>query len=79
MGDPRKHKNAKFISKISWKEFDKMANKNKYEPGQHFVLDQTASKMILINKITTYILGQDLKQLENVLKGQKVRGTMIQG
>jgi uridylate kinase len=77
--DPRKHKNAKLISKISWKDFDKMANASKYTPGQHFVLDQTASKIIMKNKITTYILGQDLKQLENVLKGKKFRGTLVQG
>lgn len=77
--DPRKHKNAKLISKISWKDFDNIANASKYTPGQHFVLDQTASKIILNNKITTYILGQDLKQLENVLKGKKFRGTLVYG
>jgi uridylate kinase len=77
--DPRKHKNAKLISKISWKDFDKMANASRYTPGQHFVLDQTASKIILNNRITTYILGKDLKQLENVLKGKKFRGTLVQG
>jgi uridylate kinase len=77
--DPRKHKNAKFISKISWKEFDKMANKSKYQPGQHFVLDQIASKIILKHKIPTYILGKDLKQLENVLKNKKFKGTLVQG
>jgi uridylate kinase len=75
--DPKKHKNAKFISKISWKEFDKMANKSKFQPGQHFVLDQTASKIILKNKIPTYIIGKDLKQLENVLKGRKFKGTLV--
>ncbi len=77
--DPKKHKNAKLISKISWKDFDKMANASKYTPGQHFVLDQTASKIILNNKITTYIIGPDLKQLENILKGKKFRGTLVQG
>lgn len=77
--DPRKHKNTKLISKISWKDFDKMANKSKYMPGQHFVLDQTASKVIMKNKITTYILGKDLKQFENVLIGKKFKGTLVQG
>ena len=77
--NPHKHKNAKFISEISWKEFHKMANKNKYSPGQHFVLDQTASKIILKNKITTYILGKNLKQLDNLLNNKKFKGTIIQG
>jgi len=77
--NPKKYKNAKFISEISWKNFHKMASKDKYTPGQHFVLDQTASEIIMKNKIKTYILGQDLKQLENVLKGKKFRGTVVEG
>jgi len=75
--NPLEHKNAKFISKISWIEFDKMANKIKFKPGQHFVLDQTASKIILKNKIKTYILGKNLKNLDNLLDNKKFKGTII--
>ena len=75
--NPMKYKDAKLISKISWKDFDKMANKLKFKPGQHFVLDQTASRIILENKITTYIIGKNLKQLDNLLKGKKFKGTTI--
>ena len=74
--DPSKYKDAKFISKISWKDFDKMANKIKFKPGQHFVLDQSASKMILKNKTPTYII-KELKQFDNFLKGRKFVGTRI--
>ena len=77
--NPKKFKNAKFIPKISWEKFHKMANKNKYSPGQHFVLDQTASKIILKNKITTYIMGKNLKQLDNFLHNKKFKATIIQG
>jgi len=77
--NPKEYKNAKFISGISWKNFHKMASKSKYTPGQHFVLDQTASEIIMKNKIKTYILGKNLKQLENVLKGKKFKGTLIKG
>lgn len=76
--DPAKFKNAKFIPKISWKDFNKMANKHAFMPGQHFVLDQTSSKIIMRNKIPTYILGKDLKQLSNLLKGKKFIGTSIE-
>jgi len=76
--NPKKVKNAKFIPNITWKEFDKMANKSKFQPGQHFVLDQTASKVILKNKITTYILG-NLNELDNLLTNKKFKGTTIQG
>jgi len=77
--NPKKYKDAKFIPEISWKEFDKMANKIKFKPGQHFVLDQTASAIIMENKITTYILGGNLKQLDNLFKGKKFKGTTIFG
>lgn len=75
-GDPKKNKKAKFISEICYKDFDKMANKSKYQPGQHFVLDQTASKIIMQNKIPTYIIG-NLKQLDNFLRNKRFIGTTI--
>jgi uridylate kinase len=77
--NPHKHKNAKFISKITWKEFFKLANKTKFKPGQHFVLDQTAAEIIMKHKIPTYILGKNLKQLENFIKHKKFKGTTIKG
>ncbi|MBU2562476.1 MAG: UMP kinase [Nanoarchaeota archaeon] len=77
--NPKIHKNAKFIPKISWEEFHKMANKNKFHPGQHFVLDQTASRIILKNKIKTYIIGKNMKSLNNFLNNKKFVGTSIQG
>ncbi|MEK6926594.1 MAG: UMP kinase, partial [Nanoarchaeota archaeon] len=49
--NPKKHRDAKFIPKISWKDFLKMANKEKFSPGQHFVLDQSAAKIILEKKV----------------------------
>ncbi len=77
--NPKKHKNAKFIKEISWKDFDKKANEIKYQPGQHFVLDQTASKIIMEEKIPTYIIGQDINQLDNILKGKAFKGTLVKG
>jgi len=77
--NPSKFKNAKFIPKISWKDFFEMSNKTKFKPGQHFVLDQTAARMILRNKIVTHILGKDLKQFDNLLNHRKFKGTTISG
>ncbi|MEM3405352.1 MAG: UMP kinase [Candidatus Pacearchaeota archaeon] len=75
--DPLKYKDAKLINKISWEEFYKLANKTKFIPGQHFILDQNASKIIMKYKIKTYILGKDLKNLENLLEGKNFKGTII--
>lgn len=77
--NPKKYRNAKRIDIVSWKKLYDMANKIEFKPGQHFVIDQTASKMILDKKITSYIIGKDMKQLDNLLKGKKFLGTTISG
>ena len=77
--NPLEHKDAKFIPKISWKDFYKITNKIKYKPGQHFVLDQHASEIIMKYKIKTYILGKNMKNLDNLLSGKKFNGTVING
>ncbi len=76
--DPRKDKKAKFIKKISWKKFSEITNKIKYKAGQHFVLDQTAAKIIQKDKIPTYIVGS-LTAIDNILKNKKFVGTIISG
>lgn len=76
--NPKTHKNAKFTKAISWKEFDKRAQKIKYSAGQHFVLDQTASKVILKNKVPTYITGS-LTEMDKIIRGKNFMGTLIQG
>ena len=74
--NPKKFRSAKFIPEISHKKFLKMAKKIKFKPGQHFVLDQTAAKIIKKYSITTYILG-DSKNLNKVLNNQHYIGTQI--
>lgn len=74
--DPRKNNNAKFISRISFSDFLRIMNEVKFKPGQHFVLDQTAAKIISKYQIRTVILkGND--NLENLLKGKNFDGTLI--
>jgi len=77
--NPKKFKNAKLIPKISWQELCDMANKTEFKPGQHFVIDQTASKMILEKKTASYIIGKDMSQLDNLLGGRPFKGTVVKG
>ena len=77
--NPKEHKDAKLIPWISWKDFYEKAGKIKFKPGQHFVLDQKAAKMIKENKIKTYILGEDMRNLDNLLNGKSFIGTTIGG
>ena len=77
--NPAKNKKAKFIPKITWKKFDGIAKKIKFKAGQHFVLDQSAAKIIMKTKTPTYIVGS-LASIDKILKGKKVfGGTLIEG
>lgn len=75
--NPKKFRSAKFIPEISHRDFLKMAKKIEFKPGQHFVLDQNAAKIIKKHKITTYILGPDLGNLDKVLNKRHFVGTLI--
>lgn len=75
--DPKKNKNAKFILGITHKDFLKMTEQIKYKPGQHFVLDQEAAKIIKKYNILTYIIGNDSKELDNILNKRYFVGTII--
>lgn len=76
--DPRKDKTAKLIPKISWKSFNSIVKKIKFHAGQHFVLDQHASDIIKQNKIPTFIISSPAS-LNNILKDNKFKGTLISG
>jgi uridylate kinase len=73
--DP-KLKNAKFIPEISFNDFNKIVDKIKFKPGQHFVLDQSAAKIICRNKIKT-IITDDINNLVKVVESKKFIGTVI--
>jgi uridylate kinase len=77
--NPLIFKDAKFIPKTSWKEFFYRVRKIKFKPGQHFVLDQHAARIIRDKRVKTYIIGKDLKNLNNLLNGKKFKGTLISG
>ncbi|MBU2612683.1 MAG: UMP kinase [Nanoarchaeota archaeon] len=76
--DPKKHKGAKLIQKISWENFDKIMKKINFKPGQHFILDQKASKIIKKEKIKTYIMKTP-EDLNKFLNEKKFVGTTIGG
>lgn len=75
--NPKKFRSAKFIPEISHKNFLGMFSKMKFEPGQHFVLDQTAGKLIKKNNIKTFILGSNANNLDNLLNGRHFVGSVI--
>ncbi len=74
--DPAKFKNAKFIKNITWEDFDKIISKIKFRPGQHFILDQSASAIIKKYKIKTHII-KEIKDLDSYLKNKSFTATTI--
>ena len=77
--NPKKNKKAKFIPKITWQEFESMALKIPHKAGQHFVLDQSAAKIVKKHKIPTYIIGPTPNNISNILKKKRFIGTTIEG
>ncbi|MEM4605500.1 MAG: UMP kinase [Candidatus Pacearchaeota archaeon] len=76
--NPFEHKDAKFIPKISIDDFHKMIMKIEYKPGMHAPVDTAAAKIMKKYKIKSYILGDDVNQLDNLLNGKEFVGTIIE-
>jgi|SRR3989344_3145830 len=75
--DPRKHKDANPIPKISWENFRKLVG-SKWIPGMHVPFDPVASKNAQELGITVAVLkGDDFGNLENYFSGKKFVGTII--
>jgi uridylate kinase len=75
--DPKKYKDAKFIPKIFYKDFEKMMEKIKEKPGQHFILDSLATKIISESKIRAIILNSNINNLKKCIEGKPFIGTII--
>lgn len=75
--NPLEHKNAKFIPEISKEELYQRVMKMKFKPGQHFVIDQHAMKVLRNTKNNLYILGKDMRNLDALLSGKKFIGTRV--
>lgn len=75
--NPVEYKNAKFIPEITKQDLYKRVNKIKFKPGQHFVIDQEAMKILIKNKTKLFILGSDTTQLDNLLNNKDFKGTTV--
>jgi uridylate kinase len=69
---------AKFISKATIQEFNKIVMSIPNTPGMHAPVDHVAMQVIKKHNIKTYILGPDLKQLQNLLDNKDFIGTIIE-
>ena len=75
--NPLTNKDAKFIPEITKQALYERVMKMKFKPGQHFVIDQHAMKILVESKSNLFILGKDVKQLDNFLSGKSFKGTSV--
>lgn len=75
--DPKKHKDAKIIKKINWKDFRKIVG-NRWDPGLNMPFDPIASKLAEEIDLEVIITnGKNLNNLKKIFMGKKFKGTVI--
>ncbi|MEK6917301.1 MAG: UMP kinase [Nanoarchaeota archaeon] len=77
--DPGKHKDAKKLVDISWKDYRKISG-SKWTPRLNLPFDPIASKQAQKSKLKVVILnGKNLSNIENYLLDKDFKGTVIHG
>ena len=74
--DPKKNRNAKPIRETTWKELRKLVG-SKWSAGLNMPFDPIASKEAGKSKLSVAIIGKNLSNLEDLLKGKRFKGTII--
>ena len=74
--DPSKFGDAKPFSEISWKEYRKLIPA-KWSSGAHAPVDPVAAKLAHKSGLKCIVIGRDLKNCKNLLRGEKFEGTVI--
>ncbi len=75
--DNVRYKNAKYISKLTWREYRKLIPA-RWEPGSHAPVDPVAARFAEKNNLVSVVVaGTDLKNFNALLSGGNFRGTCI--
>ena len=74
--DPKKDPNAEKLTEISWAEFRKLVG-NEWDPGLNMPFDPIASREGEQLGLEVIIIGNDVDNLEKLLRGKPFRGTTI--
>lgn len=76
--DPKKHKDAKSLDKISWSDFRKLIG-DEWSPGLHAPFDPIAAKKAQELSVKVAVMsGHDFGNLEKYLEGKDFVGTVIE-
>jgi uridylate kinase len=74
--DPKKNPDAVKLTHVSWADFRKLVG-DEWDPGLNMPFDPIASRAAEAAGLTVVIIGNDIENLENLLKGEPFRGTTI--
>jgi len=74
--DPKKDPDAERLSSISWPAFRKLVG-DEWDPGLNMPFDPIASREAEKLGLEVIIIGNDVVNLEKLLKGEAFKGTTI--
>ena len=74
--DPKEHKDANPLDEMSWTQLQKLVG-TKWIPGMNMPFDPIATKHAKELGLTLYIIGNDIKNLNNLLHDKPFKGTVI--
>jgi uridylate kinase len=74
--DPKKDSHAERMERISWPAFRKLVG-NEWDPGLNMPFDPIASREAEQLGLDVAIIGNDMLNFEQLLKGEEFRGTTI--
>ena len=75
--DPSKFKDARPLKSVSWQQFRRLIKATRWSPGLNTPFDPVAAREAEKLKLKVAIMGKDLKNLENFLRGKAFTGTTI--
>ncbi len=77
--NPKKSKDARKISRMSFRELSSMAAENdSRRAGENFIFDMLACKLLERSKIEAhFVAGNNLKDVENAIRGGRHSGTVV--
>jgi len=74
--DPKKNPDAVKLTRIPWDDFRKLVG-DEWDPGLNMPFDPVASRAAATIGLRVVIIGNDVGNLERLLKGEPFRGTTI--
>jgi uridylate kinase len=74
--DPKKEPNAERLERISWSAFRKLVG-DEWDPGLNMPFDPIASREAEKLGLEVVIIGNDVVNLEKLLRGEAFKGTTI--